>query len=188
MPIYEFLCEKNRTLYSFYSPRILTESEVPRCPHNKKWKLQRAVSSFSITGRHKEEESFSGDDDDSLPEAAMAELEKEFSGMDEENPDPRQMGRLMRRMAEITGEPLHGSMEEMVRKMEEGRDLEALEEEMGDLMGEGDEDAGGMDAPFGDSSEELRQSLRRAMRNARKKVLRKDPQLYDVREYLDESG
>jgi len=138
------------------------------------------ISSFSITGRHKEEENFVGaEEDDPLPESAMADLEKEFSGMDEENPDPRQMGRLMRRMSELTGEPLDGSMEEMVRKMEEGRDLDALEEEMGDLFG----DENGEDMPQ-DRSGEIEKSLRQALQRARRKAVRKDPKLYDIRDYL----
>ena len=36
-------------------------------------------------------------------ELAMRELERSMDGMDEENPDPKQMGSLMRRMCEITG-------------------------------------------------------------------------------------
>ena len=74
--------------------------------------------------------------DDPKMLAAMAEMEKAVSGMDEDNPDPRQMGILMRQMAEMTGEPLSGEMEEMVRKLEEGADPESLEEEFGDLLGE----------------------------------------------------
>jgi hypothetical protein len=72
--------------------------------------------------------------------AAMAQMEKAMSGMDEDNPDPRQMGQLMRKMAEMTGESLTGEMEEMVRKLEGGADPEGFEEAFGDFIG--DEDAG----------------------------------------------
>ena len=184
MPIYEFFCARNRTIYSFYSPRILREGEVPQCPDNPGWKLERSVSSFSITGRHKEEGKGGDFGEDDLSEAAMAELEREFSGLDEEHPDPRQMGRLMRRMSEITGEPLDGTMEEMVRKMEEGRELDALEEEMGDLLG--DEDGADDEAPdtaVEKGSPHWEKSLRTALRRARRKTIRKDPELYDIRDY-----
>ena len=50
----------------------------------------------------------------------MKEMEKAMSGIDDENPDPRQMGSLMRRMCDMTGEKMDGIMEEVVRKLEEG--------------------------------------------------------------------
>ena len=75
-------------------------------------------------------------DDDMPPgrESLLAEAE----GMDED--DPRAMGRLMRRMAEETGEPMPPEMQEMVRRLEAGEDPEAIEEDMGDVFGE---DGGG---------------------------------------------
>tara|TARA_R100000027_G_scaffold66167_2_gene61612 strand:- start:597 stop:1133 length:537 start_codon:yes stop_codon:yes gene_type:complete len=177
MPIYEFYCEKTHKIYSFLSQRIIGVDEVPRCPDGEGFEMTRKVSAFSVTGRHKEQDDADGPDlDDPRLEAAMAELEGEMSGMDEENPDPRQMGKLMRRMSELTGEPLGGQMEEMVRKMEEGADLDALEEDFGDAM-----DDDGLDAPVeggvGGSSA-LRQFLR-----ARRKEPTKDPELYDWRDY-----
>ena len=89
--------------------------------------------------------------------AAMAEMERAVSGMDEDNPDPKQMGQLMRQMAEMTGESLTGEMEEMVRKLEEGADPEGLEEQFGDLLGdeEGGDPMGGMgDLGDADSSKD----------------------------------
>lgn len=180
MPIYEFYCPKNNTVYSFLSQRSISGEEIPRCPADSRFKMERLVSGFSVTGRHAEKEAGDGlgDMDDSRMEAAMAELESEMSGMDEENPDPRQMGRLMRRMSELTGESLDGQMEEMVRKMEEGQDMEALEEEFGDAMD--DEEVGaeeGGDEPSGNDA------LRKLMRNYRDRGPRKDPVLYDWRDY-----
>lgn len=180
MPIYEFYCKETHTIYSFLSQRSLSPEEVPRCPDGSSHKLQRMISPFSVTGRHKEREEF-GDDmdpDDPRMDAAMAELEKEMSGMDEDNPDPRSMGKLMRRMAEISGEPLGGQMEEMVRKMEEGVDLETLEEDFGEAM---DED--GLDAPI-EGASSGKAALRRLLQ-ARRKEPRKDPELYDWRDYAD---
>ena len=60
-------------------------------------------------------------------------------GMDEDNPDPRQMGRLMRRMCELTrkyGRAHGGGRAETGG----GADPDALEESMGDA---GDEEGGG---------------------------------------------
>ena len=183
MPIYEFYCRKTDTVYSFLSPRMIDAGEVPQCPENPRYKMERVVSGFSVTGRHKDEsgdEPGGGNLDDPRMEAAMGELEREMAGMDEENPNPRQMGRLMRRMSDLTGEPLDGTMEEMVRKMEEGADLEALEEEYADSM-----DDDGLDAPGGEDADEPGrvETLRRLMRGTRRRSPRKDPTLYDWRDF-----
>ena len=50
----------------------------------------------------------------------MGAMEKEFSGVDEN--DPKAMARMMRKMSEITGEKMDGQFEEVVRKLEEGAD------------------------------------------------------------------
>ena len=47
---------------------------------------------------------------------------------------PRQMGSLMRKMSELTGESMDEPMEEVVRKLEEGMNPDELEERMGILM------------------------------------------------------
>ncbi|MFP4357421.1 MAG: cytochrome C [Puniceicoccaceae bacterium] len=185
MPIYEFYCRRTDTVYSFLSPRIIDSGEVPRCPDDARYKMERVVSGFSVTGRHKDEPGGApeGDDlDDPRMEAAMGELEREMAGMDEENPDPRQMGRLMRRMSDLTGEPLDGAMEEMVRKMEEGADLEALEEEFGDSMDDGGPDDSPGEATAGDDVSRT-ERLRRLMRSGRRRSPRKDPTLYDWRDF-----
>ena len=48
--------------------------------------------------------------------------------------DPRQLGRLMRRMSEITGEPMEEEMQEAVRRLEAGEDPDKVEEDLGDLL------------------------------------------------------
>lgn len=103
-------------------------------------------------------------------DAAMEAMESEFAHVDEN--DPRAMGRMMRRMAELTGEPIEGEMEEVVRKLEEGADPESLEEGMGgDEMG-GPDGEEGPGAPPADPKE-----ARHRFRSRR--ALRRDPKLYD---------
>jgi hypothetical protein len=183
MPIYEFYCERTNKIYGFLSQRTIGPDEVPRCPDDPRYRMTRVVSPFSVTGRHREGGTGDGegeDFDDPRMEAAMAELEGEMAGMDEENPDPKRMGRLMRRMAEISGEPLGGPMEEMVRKMEEGADLDALEEEFGDALDDSDDENPGEEPAGGDPA---RENLRAALRRARGGGPRRDPVLYDWRDY-----
>jgi hypothetical protein len=88
----------------------------------------------------------------------------------------------MRRMAEFSGERLDGTMEEAVRKLEEGNDLESLEKQLGEAFGEGGGDtedglspgiaAGPPGEPGAKSGDRRRFRLRRP-------APRRDPKLYD---------
>jgi len=162
MPIYEFLCHDCNRIYSFFS-RSFKEDRIPNCPkcHGKNMTKQISLVSPHIRRDLKHPDIHSNTDnqdgldhpydptEEAKMEKAMRVLEKEMAGMDQENPDPRQLGRLMRRMSEITGEPMPEEMNEAVRRLEAGEDPEKIEEEMGDLFGEGDNAPGG---PFGGPS------------------------------------
>ncbi len=186
MPIYEYYCSHNHTIYQFYAKTLTQGKLLPKCPDNPKWTLQKTVSQFAFTGRAAEPSTTvpgaDGGGDDSRTEAAMQAMEKEFSSVDEN--DPRAMGRMMRRMAELTGEKLDGEMEEVVRKLEEGTDPEALDEKLGggDSCSEG-----GEQDPYGESpggppdaqNEALRKEARMRYKLRRAAAPRRDPQLYD---------
>lgn len=151
MPIYEFYCPQHHTIYQFYAKTLAQGKIIPPCPGDPKHRLRKVVSSFAVTSGGSK-----GDKNDSVPladvggdpagdarmEAAMGAMESEFSQVDEN--DPRAMGRMMRRMAELTGEKIDGEMEEVVRKLEEGADPDSLEEQLG-----GDAPAG-LDDPYGE--------------------------------------
>lgn len=145
--------------------------------------MERRLSSFAVTGRAKEDaETQPADFDDPRMEAAMAEMEREMAGMDEENPDPKRLAQMMRKMSALTGEKLPAEMEEMMRRMELGEDPEKLEEEYGDLLGDGDPSCDGPCSPGesemgeGDAPSRLLRSLRRAPR--------RDPKLYEMSDYI----
>lgn len=72
--------------------------------------------------------------DDPQVEGAMERLMQDAEGIDEN--DPRQLGHLMRRMTDITGENMGPDMETAIRRLEAGEDPEKIEEDMGDLLGE----------------------------------------------------
>jgi hypothetical protein len=173
MPIYEFYCRDNHRIYQFYARTLAQGKRVPPCPDNPKFKMQKILSSFAVVGKATEGgegEGAAGDatgaPDDARMEAAMGAMEREFSGVDEN--DPRSMGRMMRRMADLTGERMDGEMEEVVRKLEEGADPDSL----GDMMPGGPEDGEGV-APAGPVKE-----ARRRLR-ARRAAPVRDPKLYD---------
>ena len=177
MPIYEFYCPDNHRIYSFFARSLAHAGKTPRCPDNTKHRMERMISSFSVTGRAKEKADAppGGGFDDARMEAAMSQMEREFSSMDSENPDPRQMAHMMRRMSDLTGEKVPAQMEEMIRRMEAGEDPEKLEAEMGDVMGD---DGAGVDGTD-EGSKALRARLRRLRRQPDR-----DPVLYEMSEFV----
>lgn len=173
MPIYEFYCPQNNTVYQFLARSLAWRDKVPACPDNPEFTLQRQVSRFAVIGKAKEEsqdDPFAGMDDGKL-EGLMAEMEGEMGGMDDENPDPRQMGRLMRKMTDLMGDKAPAELREIVKRLESGEDPEKLESEFGDL-GEGGE---------GDA---LFIQVKKIMRGARQPV--RDPRLYEMRDWVRE--
>ena len=108
MPIYEFYSPDTGKVYSFFARSFKYSNEIPSCPDGKKHRMQKKVSSFSVTGSKEDtsdgeisetsslgEDPFSGMAPDKA-KAAMKEIEGTLSGIDDNNPDPRQMGALMR--------------------------------------------------------------------------------------------
>lgn len=188
MPIYEYYCPDNHTIYQFYAKTLAQGKTIPKCPHNPGFRMTKILSSFAVTSGGKEAESKSGAGDvagsgepaeDARMEAAMAAMEKEFANVDEH--DPKAMARMMRRMSEVTGEKIDGEMEEVVRKLEEGADPDALEEQLGGeapcSMPDPDDPYGG---PMGgDKSMEKDVKEPKHRFRVRRAAPARDPKLYD---------
>ena len=171
MPIYEFHSPDTNKIYSFFARSLSYSDKVPKCPDNPTAKMERVVSKFAFTGRAKEK-SESPDADDPRMEKMMAEMEREMSSMDENNPDPKALGRMMRKMTEATGQAMPDGMDQMIRRLEAGEDPEKLEEEFGDAFE-------GMDMPEGDAGEVSSTGSR--VRPARAE---RDPALYEFADYI----
>lgn len=190
MPIYEFMSQSTGKIYSFFAHSPSYAEKIPFCPDGKKYKMEKVMSGFSITGQKEEATEIpagdSGDDpndpfagmDPGQAEKVMKELEGAMGGMDEDNPDPKQMGQLMRKMCEMTGETMDEPMEEVVRKLEEGADPDELEDRMGDFLG----DEQPNDTTGG--NEESRDSVKSRLKKLMKKKMVRDPKLYEFSEYL----
>ena len=177
MPIYEFYSPDSHRIYSFLAKRFLKEGEVPICPDAPKNRMEKMVSAFAFTGRAKEVVKKEGESEagmDPRMEQEMMRMADEFSKMDEKNPDPRVMGRMMRRMMEASGQKLPAEMGEMLQRLEKGENPDKLEEEYGDVM----EKMEGMEGAVGEKKENWKMRLRRRM------PPRRDPKLYDWEEYL----
>jgi hypothetical protein len=174
MPIYEFYCAKNNRIYSFLARSLAYHGMIPRCPDNPKFPMERLISSFAVTGRAKaKSEADAPPVDDRAMEGLMSEMESEFCGMDEDNPDPRKLARMMKKMSAATGEAMPAGMEEMIKRMEAGEDPEKLEAEYGDAFDE--LEAGQTE---GEDSGKGNAGARRRPRPQR------DPILYEMSEYV----
>ncbi len=137
MPVYEFYCEDCNTIFNFFSRKINTD-KIPTCPRCKKVRLRRMVSRFNtLRQREGGEEDLPFDIDESKLGEAMAYLEREAANIDENN--PRDAARLMRKLTEMTGLDLGEGWQEALRRMEAGEDPEAIEEEMGELLEDGED-------------------------------------------------
>ena len=179
VPIYEFFSPDSGKVYSFLAKSIVYADCIPRCPDDPEYRMQRVISGFSIGGATKglegEGSGFGGEGDDPRMVSALEEMEREVSQMDEENPDPRQIGRLVRRISELSGEKVPESVEEMIKRLEGGEDPEKLEEEFGDLL---DEEMADEDGEIPNAAGAGETPARRQRSPCR------DPNLYDMESYL----
>ncbi len=139
MPIFEYLCVRCNRIYSFLSLSP-TPKRQPTCPRCGSQELRRVPSSFAVAGisrKGEKHEKTLPEDKPTLPAGLEKELESLAENLDEKDmEDPKTMGRLMRRLAEVSGEPVPPTLEEMIRRMEAGEDPEKLEEELGDQLEE----------------------------------------------------
>lgn len=137
MPIFEYYSPDTNTIYQFFARSQQQCGSVPRCPDGPEHRMERRVSSFAVTHGYGDDESEAlgtyGPDDAKL-EAAINQIEHEFRGIDESDPDPKQMARMMRRLQEVTGHRLPDTMQEMMGRLEAGEDPEALEASFTDQL------------------------------------------------------
>ncbi len=175
MPIYEFYCRQNHKIYQFFAKTLAQGAGIPPCPDNPKYRMEKMLSPFAVVGSAPKSggpgagdpgSAAAPDPADGRIEAAMGAMEREFSHVDEN--DPRAMGRMIRRMADLTGEKIGGEMEEVVRKLEEGADPDSIEDQLGNEA----DDGGGADGAAG--SPEAKPRFR-----ARRGAPIRDPKLYD---------
>lgn len=172
MPIYEFYCPDNHKLYSFLARTLALRDKVPTCPDGAGLRMERRISRFAVIGAAKEDttdDPFAGMDETKM-DSFMQDMEREMGGMDEENPDPRQLGHFMRKMTDMMGDKTPPELREMVRRLESGEDPEKLEEEFGGMDG-----GEGGDALFS-------QLIKRAKASREAPIC--DPKLYEMRDFV----
>ncbi len=133
MPVYEFYCPDCHTIFNFFSRRVDTQTR-PSCPQCARPDLTRQASRFAI-GRHRAEGEDAGGEaglppgmDEERLMRAFASMGGELEGLDD-NADPRQAARLMRRLFDSAGLKLGTGMAEAIRRMEAGEDPDAIDAE-----------------------------------------------------------
>ncbi len=182
MAIFEYYSPDSNKIYTFFARNSEQSKIIPACPDDKDFRMEKLVSGFAVVGETKknteETEVPQGNEmDDPRMQMAMKEMEGAISSIDEENPDPKVMGQLMRKMADITGESMDEGTEEMIRKLEEGKDPEALEAEMESFLQDSNEAPTEGNIPDPSSDQSSTSNLTEIKKPNRKLV--KDPTLYD---------
>ncbi len=129
MPIYEYRCaDCQKKVSVFFRSFSAVDQAQPRCPICQGTHLTKMVSKVRVI---RGAASSGGDDgfDDSM--------------LDDVNEnDPRSLGRMMRRMADETGEDMGPEFGEVVNRLEKGEDPEAIEKSMPELAEMGGDDGG----------------------------------------------
>ena len=159
MPIFEYLCTPCNRIFSFLSLSP-NPNRRPVCPRCGNAELGRVPSAFAVSRSRPEpakpgQDAGAGGGDDLATQRLESEAMRMASEMnDSDAEDPRTVARMMRRLAEASGEAVTPTMEEMFRRMEAGEDPEALEDELGPQleaeMGDGGGEGGGGGAPTRD--------------------------------------
>src|SRR5690242_20896931 len=86
MPIYEYYCPDNHTIYQFFAKTLAQGQTLPRCPQNPKFRMVKMVSTFAVKSRTEKKEGTTGGEpggaenpaEDARMEAAIGAMEKEF--------------------------------------------------------------------------------------------------------------
>ena len=132
MPIYEYRCADCKKKVSvFFRSFSTVDQGQARCPICHGTRLTKMVSKVRVIRG-----ASSGGGEDGLDDSMLDDLNEN---------DPRSLGRMMRRMADETGEDMGAEFGEVVSRLEKGEDPESIEKSMPELAEMGGDD-GGLDA------------------------------------------
>ena len=121
MPIYEYRCGNCQQKVSiFFRSFSSVDHNSARCPNCGSADLKRLMPRVRVVRGG----SVSGESGDNFDDSMLDDLNEN---------DPRSMGRMMRRMADETGEDLGPEFHEVVNRLEKGEDPEAIEKSMPEL-------------------------------------------------------
>lgn len=125
MPTYEYRCQDCGKRFNLFMTYKDYDSKVVQCSHCQSKNVTRKIGRIRIA--KSEESRFS----DLADPAALDGLED----------DPRELGRMMRRMSSEMGEDLGPEFDEVVNRLEKGQSPDEIEDALPDLGANG----GGLD-------------------------------------------
>ena len=129
MPIYEYRCaDCQKKVSVFFRSFSAVNQKQARCPICHGTRLTRLVSKVRVVRGA----SASAGGEDGFDDSMLGDVNEN---------DPRSLGRMMRRMADETGEDMGPEFGEVVNRLEKGEDPEAIEKsmpELGDMAGGAD--------------------------------------------------
>ena len=136
MPIYEYRCaDCHKKVAVFFRSFSAVAQEQARCPICHGAHLTKLVSKVRVMRG-----ASSAAGEDGVDDAMLDDLNEN---------DPRSLGRMMRRMADESGEDMGPEFGEVIQRLEKGEDPETIEKSMPELGEMGGAD-GGMGASLGD--------------------------------------
>jgi len=117
LPVYEYFCLKCQKRFNQY----LTYSEYGhksvQCPHCQGQQVRRRIGRIRVT----------------RSEESRLENFSDIERLDGIENDPRELGRMIRRMGSEVGEDLGPEFNEVVNRLEKGQSPEEIEKELPDL-------------------------------------------------------
>jgi putative FmdB family regulatory protein len=129
MPIYEYRCaDCQKKVSVFFRSFSAVDQEQARCPICHGTRLTRMVSKVRVIRG-----ASSASSEDSFDDSMLDNLDEN---------DPRSLGRMMRRMADETGEDMGPEFGEVISRLEKGEDPDAIEKSMPELADMGNDNAG----------------------------------------------
>ena len=132
MPIYEYSCPDCRRIFQFLSKRLQPKSK-PTCPKCGNEKLTKEVTRFAALKGAAEPGPGLDSMDSPKMDRFMREMERDMSGLDENN--PRHMAHMMRKMQDaLPADMMPKEMDEAIRRIESGEDPEKIEADMGEIF------------------------------------------------------
>jgi putative FmdB family regulatory protein len=131
MPLYDYLCLSCRQRFDMFMSYADYGTRPVTCPHCQSTSVRRRAPRIRVA--KSEDSRMESLADDFSDPSALAGLEN----------DPREMGRLMRKMGSELGEEMPPEFGEVVDRLEKGQAPEEIEKE---VPGLGGDDSGGLDS------------------------------------------
>ena len=118
MPTYDFICNNCKERFDVFLTFAEYGKKTVKCAHCGSKNVRRRMTKVRIA---------------KSDESRMESMADDFSGFEGLEDDPKEMGRMMRKMGKEMGEELPPEFDEVVDRLESGQSPEEIEKEVPDL-------------------------------------------------------